>query len=147
MVLVDANGLPVGTLLDGYNGGVMRQVGADRVYFQATAAGIPAPTVQFLHTTTDCSGQRYLNNQNSAGLLYFAQASGAHLAYTRLVDPGYGVGLVAKSIEVVAPGQNMTAPGECYPQLENEVQQSMGVAVIANDPSLGALVPPFRIQE
>lgn len=146
MMLVDANRAPVGALLDGYNGGVMRQVGPDRVYFQATAAGIPVPTVQFLHTTPNCSGPRYLNNQNGAGLLFFAHVNGSQLAYTRLVDPGYNVALVAKSIEVVAPGQDFTAPGTCYPQPDSESQQSMGVAVIANDPSLGALVAPFHIE-
>lgn len=88
-----------------------------------------------------------MNNQNGAGLVFFAQVHGSQLAYTRLVDPGYTVGLVAKSIEVVAPSQDMTAPGTCYQQPENEAAQSMGVAVIANDPTVGSLVAPFRIQE
>lgn len=144
--MVDANGAPVGTLLDGYNGGVMRQVGPDRVYFQAAAAGLPVPTVNFLHTSPDCSGPRYLPNQNGAGLLFYAQVSGSQLVYTRLVDPGYNVALVAKSIEAMTPGGDFTAPGTCYPQPDSESQQSMGVAVIANDPSVGALVAPFRVE-
>lgn len=147
MTVVDANGAPVGALLDGYQGGVTRQVGPDRVYFQATAAGMPVPSVQFLHTSLDCSGPRYLPNQNGAGLLFYAQVNGSQLVYTRLVDPGHNVALVAKSLEVMDPGQDLTAPGTCYPQPESESQQSLGAAVIANDPSMGALVPPFRIQE
>lgn len=146
LTLVDANGATVGTLLDGYNGGVMRQVGPDRVYFQATAAGMPVSVVNFLHTSLDCSGPRYLPNQNGAALLFYAQVNGSQLVYTRLVDPGHSVGLVAKSIEAMTPGQDFTAPGTCYPQPDSESPQSMGAAVIANDPSVGTLVAPFRIE-
>ena len=144
--VVDANGVVVGTMLDGYNGWVMRQVGSDRLLLQVTGQGLPAPMISFLHTTDDCSGPRYVNNMNGAGLLYLAQASGSQLVYSRLIDPSYSVALVPRSIEAMMPGQDVNAPGQCVPQPQSDSPQSMGLAVVASDPAIGALVAPFRVE-
>lgn len=144
--VVDANGVVLGTMLDGYNGWVMRQVGDDRLLLQTTAAGLPSAMISFLHTSDDCSGPRYLNNANGAGLLFYAQVSGSQVAFTRLVDPGYAVALVPRSIEAMMPGQDLNAPGQCVPQPGSDSPQSMGLAVIVSDPELGAAVAPFRVQ-
>lgn len=144
--VVDVNGVALGTLIDGFNGVVMRQVGPDKVVFATSAVGVTAPSITFLHTSDDCSGPRYLPNQNGAGLLFYAQVSGAQLTYSRLVDPNYSVQLVARSIEAMNPGQDLTQPGMCYPQPDANSPQSMGVAVIANDPALGAVVAPFHVE-
>ena len=133
-------------MLDGYNGWVMRQVGSDRLMLQATAVGMPSAMISFLHTSDDCSGARYLNNQNGAGLLFFAQASGAQLTFTRLVDPAWTVALVPHSIEVMQPGQDLNAPGQCISQPDATSAQSMGLAVVVSDPELASAVAPFHVQ-
>jgi hypothetical protein len=46
--------------------------------------------------------------------------------------------------EVVRPGTDPMAPGECVAtELGN---QSVGRAIAVTDPALGALVPPFRLK-
>lgn len=136
----------VGTILDGYNGWVLRQVGSDRLLLQVTGQGLPATMISFLHTSDDCSGPRYINNMNGAGLLFLAQASGSQVVYSRLVDPSYTVALVPRSIEAMMPGQDLNTPGQCVPQPQSDSAQSMGLAVIALDPAIGALVGPFRVE-
>ena len=130
--------------MDGYNGLVLRQVGRDKLLISVTANAVVESTVRFVHTTTDCSGPRYIPNMNGAGLLPLAQVAGSQLAFTRLVDPGYAVAVTARSVETMRPGQDLTTPGPCT-TLRAYVQ-SMGEAVIVSDPALTSLVPPFRVE-
>ncbi|MGE3508246.1 MAG: hypothetical protein AB7N65_05125 [Vicinamibacterales bacterium] len=144
--MVDATGAPVGSLLDAYNGFVLRQVGTDRLMLQVTAAGVMPASISFLHTSPDCTGIRYVNNQNGSGLTWYAQAVGSQLVYTRLVDPTFTVAVQPRAIEMMAPNQDLMLPGRCIPLPESTPPQSMGEAVIAVDGGLASLVPPLHVE-
>jgi hypothetical protein len=47
--VVDATGTRFGTLVDGFNGLVFRQVGPDRVFIQTSANGVAQSAVSFYH--------------------------------------------------------------------------------------------------
>jgi hypothetical protein len=143
--VVDAAGNLVGDLVDPYNGFVMRQIGADRLLLQVTGHGVPAATVNFLHTSPDCTGTRYVNNQNGAGLLFYAQAVRSQVVYTRLVDPSFSIALQPRAVEIMSPGQDLNTPGTCI--VQEAGTQSMGEAVIVSDDRLGAIVGPLRVVE
>lgn len=145
--MVDNNGLSVGTLVDTWNDFIVRQVGPDRLLLQATGIGIvQSAAVSFYHTTPDCSGTRYITNNNGAGLVYWGLVRGAQVVYSRIVDPGWEVALVAKSTENMTPGQDLTQPGSCSPQPSSTTTQSMGAAIVVSDPDLAVLATPLRLQ-
>ena len=57
---------------DPYGGLVMRRVGADTVVFFVSPAGPDSGPIEFYHTTSDCSGARYVHTGYQRGLAYFA---------------------------------------------------------------------------
>ena len=141
--VVDAAGTPVGQLIDAYNGWVVRSVGPDRVVVPTSAAGVPEGTATFYHTTTNCTGERYLFNYNGAGIVFFAQFANGHLLYTRAHDSGLGSRLMG-SVETLGVNQAITEQGEtCAPY---EYTVSVGVAVTAPAPELRTLVAPLRVE-
>lgn len=143
--VVDLNGVSIGQPVDALNGLVLRTVGTDKVLLQVTANGVAQSSITFVHTTADCSGPRQLPNMNNAGLVYFAQVNGSTIVYTRLVDPSYSVALMTRGIETMAPGQSLATRGQCA-ALPRPYAQSMGEAVIVDDPALGGLVAPLRVE-
>lgn len=146
LTVVDNNGLSIGTLLDPWNGFVVRQVGPDKLLLQLAANGLPQSSITFFHTSTDCTGTRYITNNNGAGFVYSGLVQGSQVVYTRLVDPGWQVALVAKSFETMTAGQDLNTPGLCTSQPRATGTQSMGAAIVVSDPDLAVLAPPLRVQ-
>ncbi len=141
--VVDRVGTYVGQLLDAYSGWVMRAVGDDRLFVPTSANGIPEIAASFYHTTTDCSGDRYLINFNGAGLLFYTQFAKGHLVYTRALDPNAG-SMVMGSVETLAANQNISEPGAlCEPY---GYSVSAGLAVVAPAPELQSLQTPLRVE-
>ena len=102
------------------------------------------PEIMFFHTTTDCSGDRYLRN-NGGMLAYIGQMSGSTVFYTTLSDASSTPPtLMLNSYEVVRPGADPMAMGECT--VSGMGDQAVGTAIAATDSTLGALVAPFRIR-
>ena len=132
----------LGTLIDGFNGLVFRQVGPDRLFIQTSANGVAQSAVSFYHTTTDCSGARYLTNQNGAGYFLWGFVSGMQVAYTRFVDPSSTSTTAVRSVERFTVGQDLTAPGTCAAASGN---RSIGPVIIVSDPGL-AVATPLKLE-
>jgi hypothetical protein len=140
--VVDATGARLGTLLDGFNGFVFRQVGPDRLFIQTSANGVTQSAVLIYHTTTDCSGARYLANQNGAGYFLWGFVSGVQVAYTRFVDPSTTTTMAVRSVERFTVGQDLTTPGTCGAASGN---RSIGPVIIVSDPGL-VVAGPLRVE-
>jgi hypothetical protein len=61
------------------------------------------------------------------------------------VDPSYSVALMTRAVETMTPGQSFATRGQCT-ALARPYTQSMGDAVVADDPVLGGLVLPLRLE-
>jgi hypothetical protein len=122
-------------LVDVFNGMVIRQVGPDRVLLQMSANGVVQAAVSFYHTTTDCSGPRYLTNMNGAGFAFFGYVSGPQVVYTRWLDPAV---TLTRSVEKLAVGQDLTTPGPCTTTSSN---RSIGPVILVSDPGLVVATP------
>jgi hypothetical protein len=121
-----------------------RQIGSDTVLLQATPFGFAQTPLVFFFESTDCSGQRHLENRNGAGFAYAGQVSGGAVVYTRLVDPFLTVSLVARSYEALAVDQDPDQRGACTEF--GGATMSMGPAVVVRDPAVSALAAPFRLR-
>lgn len=140
----DAVGNPVGTAVDPYTGAIARKVGNDWLLFQVLpSAGFAPYQINFFHTTSDCSGPRYLQVINGQGFTYNALVRGSMVFYTKAVDPNLQLQVQINSAEVVAPDQDPTTPGTCMPF---DYLGSMGPVTAASDPGLANLVAPFKIK-
>jgi hypothetical protein len=141
--VVDANGADVG-VLDIASGQVTRRVGDIIATLGVTPNGFMQSDVVFLHTSDDCSGERYLPN-NPGGFTHAAWLVNGTVFFTLLADasnPLFPQPL--NSFEVVTPGSDPDAPGVCTPAPMG--LQSVGRARALRDPSLNALVAPFRLE-
>ena len=142
-MVVDGSGAEVG-LVELSSGMVARKLGADTVLLFVTPQGFYQNDIMFFHTSTDCSGDRYLRN-NGELLAYFAQMSGSTVFYTTLSDASSTPRTEAlNSYEVVRPGADPMAIGECTATAMGD--QAVGAAIAVMDPALGALVAPFRLR-
>ena len=135
LTVVDATGTRLGTLVDAFNGMVMRQVGPDRLLIQTSANGVLQAAVAFYHTTSDCTGARYLTNMNNAGYFFVGLVNGPQVAYTRSLDPAL---TTTRSVERFVAGQDLTTPGTCTTATSN---RSIGPVVIVSDPGLVVAAP------
>jgi hypothetical protein len=140
--IVDSLGQPVGTLSDPMNGTVFRMVGADPVIFPASPLGVSQTTITFYHHESNCGGDRYLFNFNFSGFVYFGEAVGHTLFYTRLVDPARTHTEQVLSQEIVAPNSDPNQIGACT-NSGSPVPMTVGLATSTD---LSSLVPPFKIQ-
>ena len=121
-----------------------RKLGADTVLLFVTPQGFYQGDVTFFHTTTDCSGERFLSN-NGGSLAYFAQLSGSTVFYTTVSDRSSTPRTEnLNSYEVVGPGADPMAPGACT--VTSMGDQPVGAAVAVTDLAVGALVAPFRLR-
>jgi hypothetical protein len=143
-MVVDGSGVQVGIVELG-SGLMPRKLGADTVLLFVTPQGFyQQPEITFFHTTTDCSGDRYLRN-NGGLLAYFAQMSGSTVFYTTFSDASATPRTEAvNSYEVVRPGADPMAVGECIASEMGD--QAVGTAIAVTDSTLGALVAPFRLR-
>jgi hypothetical protein len=142
-MVVDGSGAEVG-VVELSSGLVARKLGADTVLLFVTPQGFYQSDVTFFHTTSDCSGDRYLRN-NGGLLAYFGQMSGSTVFYTTLSDASPTAATqMLNSYEVVRPGADPAAMGECTAGGMGD--QAVGVAIAVTDSTVGALVAPFRLR-
>jgi hypothetical protein len=140
-MVYDQAGAPVGSVDVGSNLVTLRAAG--RVFVvNATRNGFDRLPMTFLHTTADCSGDRYLPNINGAGFAPYAYVSGTSLVFTEHVDPTNAANVAILTQETLAPGQDLATPGVCEPSWP----QSAGLVTVIDDPSIAALVPPFALR-
>jgi hypothetical protein len=126
------------------SGLVTRRLGDDTVLFYVTPRGFYQGDITFFHTTADCSGQRFLSN-NGGSLAYYGQMSGSTVFYTTFSDASTTPRTEAlNSYEVVRPGADPMAMGECTATAMGD--QAVGAATAVTDPALGAMVAPFRLR-
>jgi hypothetical protein len=141
--VVDANGLEVG-VLDIATGLVTRLLDGVVVTLSATPNGFVETDVVFLHTSTDCSGTRYLHNNWSAFTHTGALVSGT-VFFTMLADPRNPLHPEPlNSYEVVRPGSDPDAMGACTRMAMG--RQSVGPVRAVRDPLITGLTAPFRLQ-
>jgi hypothetical protein len=141
-MVVDSSGTEVGTV-ELSTGLVTRRFGDDVVLLFVTPQGFYQGDITFFHTSSDCSGQRYLQN-NGGALAYLGQLSGSTVFYTPLSDPSPTQGEAIESYEVVRPGADPMAMGECVTSQLGT--QTVGAVKAVTDPTLGNIVPPFRLR-
>ena len=148
-MLVDSLNSEVGQLENLRDGLISRTVQGDEVLLIANADGLVSGPVVFYHLTANCSGARQLPNVNGPGFMFMGQAFGPYVVYSRVVDPGGTASArQPQAMETVVPGEDLSAPpnpAACLP-LEDAGLISMGPAVIASDPAIGALTPPFSVR-
>jgi len=109
LVVRDANGATIGTLIS--QNTIVMTVGTQKVQFnnfQSTGfATTPSPNVLFLHTSSDCSGQRYLSASDLPRLGAIDVTQTVYYAENPI-----GSQLVA-SYESFSPSQPLSQPGHC----------------------------------
>jgi hypothetical protein len=141
-VVVDANGQEVGALLDAMNGYVIRKVNGDPVFFAARSDGLlPPAELFFLHNTSNCSGDRYLQITGDHSLAYLASVRGNQFFYTKATD---AIGIVVQAYEHFEADQDAMQRGTCTPWEGGE--WTVGVATSAVDQTLTPLALPLRVK-
>ncbi len=143
-MLVDASDVEVGQVESLREGLIVRAVGNDRVLLQTSPQGFVGTDIVFYHLRADCLGDRHLPNFNGPGFAFVGQVFGSSVVYSRIVDPRGNVQLEALAQEIVPAGSDINALGQC--QEMTFAPQSMGEAVVATDPAIGALQVPFRLR-
>jgi len=142
-MVVDGSGAQVG-IIELSSGLVTRRFGDDVVLLYVTTRGFYQGDITFFHTTTDCSGQRFLAN-NGGSLASYGQASGSTVFYTTFSDASLTPRTEAlNSYEVVRAGTDPMTMGECTATALGD--QAVGAATAVTDLALGALVAPFRLR-
>jgi len=143
LVLVDSLDQTVGVPLDVRQATVARQFGSDWVALPVTAIGFPHGSITFFHTSSDCSGARYLMNDNAAGIVFAGQLHATTVVYTRIVDPTRSMITLVGSFETVGPNEDLAAAGACTPY---SGYLPVGPAITVTDPALATIVPPFHLK-
>jgi hypothetical protein len=136
----------VGVATDPYGGLVMRRVGADSVVFFASPNGPDSGPIEFYHTTSDCSGARYLHTGYQRGLAYFAQVHVGTIFYTKVADPMAQLQVPVGSIERFEANEDALLPGGTCNVADPGRTESAGVATSFTDPVLAGLTLPLRIK-
>jgi hypothetical protein len=141
--IVDALGAEVGTI-ELTAGLVSRKYGDDVVLLPLAPQGFTQADITFFHTSSDCSGPRYL--MNNGGLFgYIGSLIGSSVFYTRLADWAFTpLSVPVLSVEVVPVNSDPFQPGACTPQ--NRGKMSIGVAVGVTDPEIASFQAPFRLK-
>jgi hypothetical protein len=139
MLLVDSLEQSVGTVVDLSQGTIVRRVGTDLLTMPAPRNGFTSSAITFYHTSSDCSGPRYLvDSSNGAGFAYAAQVHETTLLFTRTRAT-----IAVGSRETLGATQDPGAMGICA---RYSAMLSVGPAVALTDTELGNLVPPFHIK-
>jgi hypothetical protein len=147
LLLVDQNNQEVGVPTDPYSGIVLRKVGQDHVVFFASPGGPDEGTIDFFHTTADCSGDRYLGISGGRGFAYYALIHRGAVFFTKTpaTDPlGVPAAVDVHSFERVEAGQDAMAPGSCNPYVQDGA--NVGVVTAVSDSVLASLALPLRIK-
>jgi hypothetical protein len=76
--------------------------------------------------------------------MFLGQVFGGSVVYSRVVDPGNTISLDAVAMETVETDQELSGRGRCD-QFGAPLPMSMGPAVVAPDPAVGGLRPPFSV--
>jgi hypothetical protein len=121
-VTIKAGGVPVAILAD---------------------TGFEELSFSFFHDSPDCSGLRYLNEQDPAVYAAGFTSDGKTAYYpplgsTAVVELGLGTG----SVEQIAQGADPTQPGTCSPLVSSELDPY----VPAQSFDLTVFTPPFHLQ-
>jgi hypothetical protein len=141
--VVDAVGLDVG-IVELTSGLVSRKFGSDVILLPIVPQGFPQEDITFYHTSTDCSGDRYLWN-NGGLFAYLGSYLGGTVFYTRLADSSFPpLPQNINSQEIVHVGSDPMGLGTCSAKVLNK--PSMGKAVAVTDAAFNALVAPFRLK-
>jgi hypothetical protein len=130
--------------MDPMNATVVRKVGNDAVWFTAPASGLQSAPINFFHSSTNCTDQRYLQIAGGQGLVFFGYVHGGAIFYTKTLDPFYNVAVPIHTYEHFDAGQDATLPGQCI-AWEGGVR-SMGVVTTAIDPAVATFVAPLQIR-
>ena len=117
--------------------------GDDVVLLNVMPGGFYRGDITFYHTSSDCSGTRYLWN-NGGVFAYYGQMSSGTVFYTRLADPLQPALYEVNSYEAVKPGDDLTATGSCTALAMGFV--SVAPALAVTDPALGAFAAPFKLK-
>ncbi len=137
IAVLDANGTTVGTLLS--QNTLVMNVGTQKILFNnfqiSGFTTTPSTSVIFYHTSTDCSGQRYLPASDLPRPAYLDATQVIHYPENPLQTQ-----LVA-SYETFSPSQPIGQPGNCS-VLSPAQSYTLGPA--ATSP-LPAFVAPFHI--
>jgi hypothetical protein len=142
-MVVDGSGAEVG-IIELSSGLLTRKLGDDTVLLYVTPRGFYQGDITLFHTTTDCSGQRFLAN-NGGSLASYGQASGSTVFYTTFSDASSTPPTqTLNSYEVVKSGADPMAMGECTATAMGD--QAVGAAIAVTDAAVGALVAPFRLR-
>ena len=142
-MIVDATGTEVG-ILDLGAGVVTRKIGDDLLMLSVSPSGFVQRDTTFYHTSADCSGERFLPN-NGGVFAFFGWYVGGTLFYTSLADiANTPMAEELNSYEVIRVGDDPSAPGTCTPYPIG--LQSAGRVHTVVDPTMTALVPPFRLR-
>jgi hypothetical protein len=126
--------------MDVVNGLVARWFGSDLVLLSVTPQGFAQADIVFYHTTSDCSGDRFLAN-NGGLFAYFGQVLGSTVFYTRLADSSGPVWPQPfLSAEIVRVGDDPANRGSCSNGFS--FSDSLGRAIMVNDTPFTV---PFRL--
>jgi len=149
---VDATDTEIGVATDPFSGIVTRRLGDDLVVFFASTGGLDTGAIEFLHTSSDCSGDRYVTTSFQRGLAYFAQVHLGTLFYTKTADPGMQIQLPVGSVEKFEVNEDATLPwmpgspvGKCTEASQGRVE-SAGPLTMVTDQVISGLTPPLRIK-
>jgi hypothetical protein len=135
--IVDSGGAPIG-VIELSTGLVTRKISDDVLLLPVMTGGFVQGAI-FYHTSSDCTGTRYLGN-NGGAFAYYGQILGTTVFYTRLADPSASPSEDINSYETVIPGKDTTC--NLYPV----GLQSVGAVETVTDPALGAFGIPFRLK-
>src|SRR5262245_20229682 len=145
-VVVDALNTEVGVASDPFGGLVMRRLGEDTVVFFASPSGPDSGPIEFYHTTSDCSGDRYVHTGFQRGLAYFSQVHLGTVFYTKVADPTASLQVPVGSVERFEADQDAMLPGGTCNQADPGRVESAGVVTTFTDPMLAGLTLPLRIK-
>ncbi len=144
VVMQDGNGQTIGTLI-GLNQVVLtvnNQAVTTNDFTPNGFYSVDSTGIQFLHTSTDCSGTRYLDASTLPVVGYVANATANDSAPgTTLYYPALpGQSQTIASIETFNSGQSVSGPGQC--QLNSFSDPSAGVVTTYD---LSSFIPPFSV--
>lgn len=140
LVLVDAAGRTIGTYDLGLGPAAIILVGNVRVAIEADGSGFLPSNFDFYHDSADCSGPRYLFDQDPA-LYAFAQTTDGRTAFYAQVGDPTPVLIGSASVERVTRGSDPSEPGTCDGSFTGPAPFTPPQSL-----DLTEFTPPFHIQ-
>jgi hypothetical protein len=137
LILVDAVGQPIGTYYLDFS--VAIKVGDIAVYIAADTS-FEERTIDFIHNSADCSGPRYLFDQEPSVISVGRTTDGKTAYYAQLGVAPIQLG-TGSSMEEIAQGGDPSQPGTCSPLISE-----LDPYVPALSLDLSTFTPPFHLQ-